>query len=186
MEPRPAATVIVARKGVEVLVERRTASSRFAPGFVVFPGGAVGEEDLASEDPARACAVRELREETGLVLSAESLVEIARWVAPEFLEVRFDARFFVAAAPADAVPVPDGVEIAEAWWARPADVLDASIAGDAPLMWPTLAMLHALEACSSVEDVLALRVPQIHPPAMGEVPAGYRGAWGRPEGGGAP
>lgn len=65
MVPRPAATVIVAREGVEVLVERRTATSRFAPGFVVFPGGAVGEEDLAAEDPTRECAVRELREETG-------------------------------------------------------------------------------------------------------------------------
>ena len=115
MEPRPAATVIVAREGVEVLVERRTSASRFAPGFVVFPGGAVGEGDMVSSDPARACAVRELREETGLALEPDGLLEIARWVAPAFLEVRFDARFFAAAAPSDTDPEPDGVEIAEAW-----------------------------------------------------------------------
>jgi 8-oxo-dGTP pyrophosphatase MutT (NUDIX family) len=82
--PRPAATVIAARpgtEGVEVLVLRRGPKSRFLPGYVVFPGGAVdpGDRELArrwfgnEEEGSRACAVRELIEEAGLALTAEGL-----------------------------------------------------------------------------------------------------------------
>lgn len=84
--PRPAATVIAARpgaNGVEVLVLRRGPKSRFLPGYVVFPGGAVdpGDRDLALRwfgnegESSRACAVRELIEEAGLALTAEGLTD---------------------------------------------------------------------------------------------------------------
>lgn len=46
---RPAATIVVVREGpgagFEVLVLRRSRRSRFAPGFVVFPGGVVEPHD---------------------------------------------------------------------------------------------------------------------------------------------
>jgi 8-oxo-dGTP pyrophosphatase MutT (NUDIX family) len=214
VEPRPAATVVVARPaeaGVEVLVLRRSSASRFAPGFVVFPGGLVepGDPQLADRwwgapgEADRACAVRELYEETGLLLTAggpevrrsrelieevafepaplDALVEQARWVAPEILEVRFDAAFFSTAVPAGTEVIPDEVEIERAWWARPEAVLRASHAGDAPLMWPTLVTLEALADCASVEDVLALRVDQIEP-GREDRAARVRGAWTRPRG----
>jgi 8-oxo-dGTP pyrophosphatase MutT (NUDIX family) len=199
---RPAATVVVARPaagpgggspGVEVLALRRSPASRFAPGFVVFPGGVVedGDADLARRwfgregEVARACALRELAEEAGLVMTAHGLVEapgrlpgaeglpppaaeavpeMARWIAPEFLPVRFDARFFAIAAPAGVEPRPDGVEVDAGWWAPPQDLLGAHLAGDAPLMWPTLKTLEALAGCGSVDDVLGLRVRQVPPP----------------------
>src|SRR6266498_468453 len=86
---RPAATIVVARPGephgprVEVLLLRRSARSRFAAGFVVFPGGVVedGDAELAArwfgsrDELSRACAVRELAEETGLVATAGGLME---------------------------------------------------------------------------------------------------------------
>lgn len=214
MEPRPAATVIVARQardGIEVLVERRAEGSRFAPGFVVFPGGLVepGDDGLAFEwfgdrtEAPRACALRELYEETGLLLTASgliqiprerpvqeasfeppepaALVQVARWVAPEFLAVRFDAWFFAVGAPARLEPSPDGTEIERAWWASPDEVLSASTRGDAPLMWPTLVSLERLAACVTVAEVLAMRIEQIHPPAPGERPDWVRGEWERPE-----
>jgi 8-oxo-dGTP pyrophosphatase MutT (NUDIX family) len=201
MEPRPAATVIVARdlprpsgQALEFLVIRRSAWSRFAPGFVVFPGGVVEERDreLAegwfgeSSDAPRACAVRELSEEAGLVLTRDGLVEapgrlpgeaglsppdaaqipeIARWVAPDFLPVRFDAHFFAVAVAGDAHPSPDGVEADRAWWSTAEDVLAATRAGEAPLMWPTLRMLQVLADCRSIGDVLELDVEQIAPPS---------------------
>jgi len=115
---------------VEALVLRRAAASPFAAGYVVFPGGTVdeGDAELAERwfgDPgeaARACAVRELAEEAGLVLAhggvralgaaedpvaaldasmprREDIHPMARWLAPEFLAVRFDAEFFSAGAP---------------------------------------------------------------------------------------
>jgi 8-oxo-dGTP pyrophosphatase MutT (NUDIX family) len=96
--PRDAATVIVLRApadagpGVEVLMLRRTAAMKFAPGAYVFPGGSVDPADYnadigwqgpspaefgarlgASPEVARAlvcAAVRETFEEAGLLLAA--------------------------------------------------------------------------------------------------------------------
>jgi len=195
--PRPAATVVVVRPrrtegGIEILVLERSAGSRLLPGFVVFPGGSIedGDPDLAERwfaDPgevARACAVRELAEETGLALtsaglvrvgaeavqavhanppSADALAELARWVAPEELPVRFDARFFSLAASRGVDPEPDGVEAIRAWWAPVQEVLDRQQAGRATLAWPTFVTLRALSGCRGVEEVLALRIEQVAP-----------------------
>jgi 8-oxo-dGTP pyrophosphatase MutT (NUDIX family) len=213
VEPRPAATVVVARDappGVEVLLVRRS-SSGFAPGFLVFPGGVVdaADRDLAArwfgdpDEASRACALRELYEETGLLVTAHgmeshperppigdlsfepppetALPEIGHWVAPAFLRVRFDARFFAAAAPPELRAHPDGVEVERAWWAPPARVVDASGQGEAWLMWPTLVTLDRLAACASVDDVLALRIEQIEPGGDDRI----RGSWRRPEWGAA-
>jgi 8-oxo-dGTP pyrophosphatase MutT (NUDIX family) len=194
MEPTPAATVIVARPadgGVEVLAVTRADASRFAPGFVVFPGGTIepGDEALAARlfgDPteaARAWALRELYEEAGVLVTADgpvavaptrslaslrfdppapgALVEVARWVAPEELDLRFDARFFATAAPAELQPRADGVEISRAWWAPPNRLTEAH---EVSLAWPTRLTLEALASCQSVGDVLALRVEQVPRP----------------------
>lgn len=196
MEPKPAATVIVARSesdGVQVLALRRSETTRFLPGHVVFPGGAIEPGDRALADrlfgdtseEARACGVRELYEEAGLLLTAEGpvarrpdepiealrfnpppasvLVEVARWVAPEFFETRYDARFFATGAPPGLQVTPDGGEIVEAWWTRPSDILEAANRGEASIIWPTLVTLNALARCRSVDDVLALRVEQVSP-----------------------
>ncbi|HEX9377622.1 MAG TPA: NUDIX domain-containing protein [Actinomycetota bacterium] len=197
MEPRPAATVVVVRpgpRGVEVLMLRRAPDTPFAAGFVVFPGGMVddADADLAERwfddagDAARACAVRELAEEAGLVMGGdgvrllgpgedpvealgaspprmEDIHPMARWLAPEFLAVRFDAEFFSVGVPDGIEPIPDGREIDRGWWARPADVLDEFPLWRA-LMWPTYRTLEHLASCGTVEEVLALRVEQEMPP----------------------
>lgn len=192
--PRPAATVVAARegsRGVEVLVLKRGWGSRFLPGYVVFPGGAIEPLDAelaarwfgSNAEAARACAVRELIEEAGLALTArglaeghgddavaavtsappraDSLREISRWVAPEEVPVRFDARFFAVAAASGLDPRPDGAEAARAWWARPADVLEDFAAGRCDLYWPTMKTMEALAGCGSVDEVLSLHVQQV-------------------------
>ena len=203
---RPAATVVVARPGspvgaadeadgtsVEVLVLRRSADSRFAPGFLVFPGGVIDERDAdlalrwfgTEAELARACALRELAEETGLVMTAhgplsrpgsipgqaglpppslEDVPEMARWVAPEFLPVRFDARFFAVAAPRGLVVLPNRAEADRAWWMSPQEALRRQREGSVSLMWPTLKTMEALARCRSVAAVLALRVDPVAPP----------------------
>src|SRR5207245_10931200 len=100
--------------------------------------------------------VRPLRDGEGVVPAisespppAEDVPELARWIAPEFLEVRFDARFFAAACGTDVEARPDGREIDLAWWARPADILAQHSLGET-LMWPTYNTLIALAGCSSV------------------------------------
>lgn len=144
---RDAATIILYREGgegCEVLMGQRGATAAFMPGKFVFPGGAVDAVDsavplaappdprcsarLAAEsDPAlcdalTAAAIRELWEETGLILgvpgrwpgaaprgwrgfaatghlpSAEGLRFVYRAVTPAGRPRRFDARFFLAPA----------------------------------------------------------------------------------------
>jgi 8-oxo-dGTP pyrophosphatase MutT (NUDIX family) len=210
MEPRPAATVVLVRPGAagpEVLLLRRAPGSRFAPGYVVFPGGVVdpGDAELAERwfgdagERVRACAVRELAEETGLVLTSgglrplengtsiadavaasppplDALAEMARWRAPEVVPVRFDAWFYAVAAEAIAEAKPDMVEVDEAWWERPADALARHELWTS-LMWPTYRTLELLAGCSSVEDMLGLRIQQAVPPP--ELLATYRPPPGR-------
>ncbi|WP_417249626.1 NUDIX hydrolase [Celeribacter sp.] len=130
---RDAATTILLRRGQgepRVLVGQRGRGAVFMPGKFVFPGGAVDAEDyehevggalsprcterLAKEaDPAlvRAlpvAALRELREETGLVVEdASALSFVFRAITPPNRPRRFDARFFLADADAVVGDVDD-------------------------------------------------------------------------------
>jgi len=195
-EIRRAATVIAVRPGAagpEILVVERGAGSRFLPGYVAFPGGAVDADDdeLARRwfgDPgeaARAAAVRELIEETAVAVTAtgarvadpagplaavdadpppsDALREIARWIAPEDVPVRFDARYFAVEISGGVEPVPDGGETAAAWWISPRRLLDGWRAGERRLYWPTWLTVTELAGCDSVEALLALRVDTREP-----------------------
>lgn len=205
MEERPirnAASVICVRnagRAPEVLVLERGAGSRFLPGYVAFPGGAVepGDEDLAARwfadagEVHRATAVRELVEEVGLAVTdggvvaepiaavdvapprATQLPEIAHWVAPATVPVRFDARYFAVAAPAGVEPTPDGGEIALAWWVSPARLLDEWREDRRRLYWPTYYTVTQLARCRSTDELLALRFEtrEAQPQEAGELPA---------------
>ena len=137
---RPAATVLVLRDKRSVLMGQRGADAAFLPSKFVFPGGAIevgdAEVPLAAplgephrsrlslgSDPAEAqalpaAAIRELYEETGLVIgaasdwpdapkgwdgfaatghrpSAANMSFVFRAVTPEGRPRRFDARFFL-------------------------------------------------------------------------------------------
>jgi 8-oxo-dGTP pyrophosphatase MutT (NUDIX family) len=185
---RRAASAIVGRDGadgLEVLVLERGPHSRFLPGYVAFPGGSTDEQDRAhamrwfgtAEEDRRACAVRELVEEVSLVLTADGLraggsleqvdasppdraqlVEIAHWIAPPEVPVRFDARYYAVRAPAGLDPVPDGTETVAAWWIGPRRLLDDWRDARRLLFWPTYFTVEALAGCRSVDDLLALRI----------------------------
>jgi 8-oxo-dGTP pyrophosphatase MutT (NUDIX family) len=193
MEERPirrAASAICVRTGAdgpEVLVVVRSETSRFLPGYVAFPGGAVepGDDERAGRwfgDPSessRAAAVREVIEEVGLALTSGGLVavdaddtfarvhasppsvdglrEMAHWIAPPVVPVRFDARYFAVAAEGAPDPVPDGVEATEAGWVAPALLHDQWAAGERKLYWPTYWTLQHLLRCTTAEEALELR-----------------------------
>ena len=195
-EIRAAASMIVARgeAGREplVLVLRRSEASRFLPGYVVFPGGAVESDDagLAARlfgtagEGSRAAGVRELAEEAGLALTASGvrpataddplapalaapplvgqLPQIAHWVAPPEVPVRFDARYFAVASGA-VEPTVDGREATAAWWAAPGELLAAWEAGEQKLYWPTYYTLTALARCRDVAAILGLRMSTREP-----------------------
>lgn len=187
---RRAASVICVREGnggPEVLVVERSLESRFLPGYVAFPGGAVEDVDAGhaerwfgsvTEAP-RAAAVRELLEEVGLVLSADGLEatvgpdpltrvhaapptmqqlpEMAHWIAPPTVSVRFDARYFAVSGEGAPTPVPDGVEASDAWWISPRRLLAEWEREERKLYWPTFVTVRHLAGCGSAPHVLALR-----------------------------
>lgn len=127
--PRDAATLILVRSRREVMMGQRAKGHVFMPDKWVFPGGRVDPGDarlraaceLTADTeallragglvrrPPRAfalAAVRETREEAGLVLGDDQgpdlskLQFVARAITPPYRPRRFDARFFLADAEA--------------------------------------------------------------------------------------
>jgi 8-oxo-dGTP pyrophosphatase MutT (NUDIX family) len=178
-EPRPAASVVLLRRGgkhgdraLEVLLLKRSGSAKFMPNVWVFPGGAVDKADGEGEAGHRACAVRELAEEASIELDpAEELVLFSRWVTPEVISTRFDAWFFLALAPAHTPPQPDGVETVDAAWFEPRGALTAIEAGELVLAFPTVRQLESLLPFATAEEALAAhrerRIEPILPKVVG-------------------
>jgi 8-oxo-dGTP pyrophosphatase MutT (NUDIX family) len=154
-DARRSASVLLLRGGeetLEVLLVQRTQAARFMAGFWVFPGGKVDDTDAGE----RAAAVRELAEEADVHgVDPATLRPFARWVTPERSRMRFDAFFFVAAAPPDPEPHVDGVECIDWAWFAPAAALAAYDEGALQLALPTWTMLTDLGAYATAQDALA-------------------------------
>ena len=166
--PRAAATVILLRGGetaLDVLLVRRNPEARFMGGAWVFPGGAVDRNEGDGQGALRAAGVRELEEEAGIRLDDPAeLVPFSRWITPAQVKIRFDTWFYLAPAPPDAVPTPDGAEIVDARWLSPGDALEAYRAGDLFMVFPTIKHLEQLAAFTTAEELLDhARGREVHP-----------------------
>jgi 8-oxo-dGTP pyrophosphatase MutT (NUDIX family) len=157
--PRQAATVIVLRGGaqrLEVLMVQRTPKAKFMGGAWVFPGGAVDAHEGEGDVAHRAAAIREVQEETGLVLTdPAALVPFARWITPPEVTIRFDTYFFLAVAPDGAEVVVDGQEIVDARWFEPSRALEGSEAGELLMVFPTIKNLERIAGFGSADELLA-------------------------------
>ncbi|AMB59447.1 hypothetical protein AWU67_11910 [Microterricola viridarii] len=171
-----AATVVLLREpprgagGVEVLLlERPRDRGSFAGGWV-FPGGAVDAEDLPGAAPgsavalldltpadeeaaSRRAAVRETREETGLLLREADLVTLSLWSPPAEAPKRLRTWFWLAAAPTGAI-VLQPHEAVDHRWLTPDAALALHAAGELRLFPPTWLTLHGLLGAASVAEVL--------------------------------
>lgn len=162
-EPRPAASIVLLRRGgkhaqraLEVLLLKRSAEARFMPNVWVFPGGSIDAADGDGETGCRACAIRELREEAGIELPADAeLVLFSRWITPEIVATRFDARFYLALAPAHTPPEADGAETVDARWFEPKAALEAADRGEIVLAFPTISQLGKLAEHQTSEAAIA-------------------------------
>ncbi|HUB35581.1 MAG TPA: NUDIX hydrolase [Solirubrobacteraceae bacterium] len=158
-KPRQAASVILLRGGgetLEVLLVKRTPKARFMGGVWVFPGGAIDANEGEGDAAERAAAIRELREEAGIVLAdPEALVKFSRWITPVEVKTRFDTHFFLAHLPAGQEPRIDGEECVEQGWFTPAAALQAHRADEIALVFPTIKHLEQLAEFPSSEALLA-------------------------------
>ena len=156
----PAASVILVRRahdGLETLLLKRSDELKHMPGLWVFPGGKVeafdeGEDDL---EQARSGAARELQEEAGLSLPAETLQPFSHWLTPVVVKRRFATWFFIAEVGSNEPVTVDGSEIvAHDWW-RPDDAILAHHEGQLSITPPTLVSLHDLQAEHNPSVLLA-------------------------------
>lgn len=160
VEPRAASSVLVLRDGgdgIEILFVQRSMSLKFMGGAWVFPGGTLlasdgnPEEDLAW----KIAGARETFEEAGIKLEEpETLVPFSRWITPEMAPMRFDTRFYLAAAPAGAEPAPDRREVDKAEWWTPAKALHLFVKDEADLHFPTIKQVEKIALFESARDAL--------------------------------
>jgi 8-oxo-dGTP pyrophosphatase MutT (NUDIX family) len=156
--PRQAASVILLHGGsdaLEILLVKRNPESRFMGGAWVFPGGAVDAAEGHDDAAHRVAGLRELEEEASVSLhDPAGLVAFSRWITPAAVKIRFDTWFYLAPAPDDAQPQPDGEETVDARWYSPADALAAHEAGEILLVFPTIKHLEQLGAFPTADALL--------------------------------
>jgi len=165
--PVPSASVILLRdRPFEVFMIRRHEKRSFAPDVWAFPGGAVEEEDVRSGrgvvlNAMRFAAARELVEETGISLGEpldlEKLVWTSRWITPAGLPKRFDTYFFLACVGRDTSTTLQKSEAVDATWISPAEAVQRHLAGDFPLVFPTLKNLEAIVGFDSAAQLMDAR-----------------------------
>lgn len=160
VEPKPAASVLVLRDcadGIEILFVRRSTELKFMGGAWVFPGGGLLADDGDQGDDLswKKAGVRETFEEARITLSEpEKLVPFSRWITPELAPMRFDTRFYLAAAPEGAEPAPDRREVDRAEWWTPAKALHLFVEDEVEIHFPTIKQVESLTEYASTTEAL--------------------------------
>jgi 8-oxo-dGTP pyrophosphatase MutT (NUDIX family) len=120
-------------------------------------GSVVGDVSGAEWEAARVALIArevgfaEFLAGRGLVLRTDLLVPWSRWITPAFEPRRFDTYFFLAALPEGQLTRDVGGEADQTAWAAPAEAVD----GRLRMLPPTLATLHELAECPSIEAAFA-------------------------------
>lgn len=105
-----------------------------------------------------------------LLLLTDRIHLVDHWVTPLGERRRFDTRFFVAAAPAEQVPLHDDKETIASLWVRPVDALAMWRAGELQMFPPTVASLELLEphadVAAALAEAAAIGVPPVVTPRI--------------------
>jgi 8-oxo-dGTP pyrophosphatase MutT (NUDIX family) len=100
-------------------------------------------------------ALRAFLTERGAKLDLGALVPLAHWITPKVESRRFDARFFVARAPAGQSGAHDMTETMASFWEGPRAVLERFDRGEIQLAPPTHRTLEILAKYTDAAAVLA-------------------------------
>jgi 8-oxo-dGTP pyrophosphatase MutT (NUDIX family) len=102
----------------------------------------------------RSLGLLEILQRCDLVLETSRLFYLARWITPEIEQRRFDARFFLTAAPGDVMPSHDDRETVESLWLSPAEAVERGRSGAIVLPPPTTKTLELLRGHPSTMALL--------------------------------
>lgn len=166
---RESATVVLLRdsdKGPEVLMLQKNPDINYG-GSWVFPGGIVEPDDAENaytllldqsrEAIAKMAAIRETREETGLLIPHQELRAFSNWLTPKLLPRRYNALFFVTKlsnAIARSTITVDEQEIVAAQWIRPSEALIAQHANKMALNGPSYVTLSQLQNVAQAQQAV--------------------------------
>ena len=163
------ATIVLGRQEnnhFEILLLRRNKALTFAGGLWVFPGGKLEATDESSESElisARTAAIREAKEETGLVINPEELIFFSHWTTPVGEPRRFATYFFYADISSGDTQVNiDDSEIKDHLWLTPNKAIEKSSKGDLAMLPPTLMSIYALRMCISASEAATI-LRQVEP-----------------------
>jgi 8-oxo-dGTP pyrophosphatase MutT (NUDIX family) len=169
MVPSPASTVVLVREAgcgnsIETLLLLRNKSLKFEGGAWVFPGGKVDPDDYPADVgslpqghgdylAAINAAIRETREEAGLLITPKDLIQIAHWTTPMGMSRRYATWFFLCPLHEAADIVIDDEEILDYQWLSPDKALALHDEGSIRLPTPTS---HTLRSIASYRSLHAL------------------------------
>lgn len=162
-----AASVVLVREdddGMTTYLLHRHDAMPFAAGMVVFPGGRVEPGETTAD-----CALRETREETGVVLDGSRLRRWAHWITPEYERRRYDTQFFVARLPDGATAQDVSGETERADWQRPGEALADLAAGRIGMLPPTISILLELADLPTWSAVEAAAQDRVIAPVLPRV-----------------
>lgn len=127
-------------------------------GALLSAGPAPDRAGLAVERAALVAGERrflDIVRERELELAADRLILCARWITPESLSRRYDARFFLAAAPEAVEIEAERGELVEHLWIEPGRALERYFAYELRMLYPTARTLEWLTEGHSVRELQA-------------------------------
>jgi len=111
-----------------------------------------------------------------LELALDALIPFAHWITPAILPKRFDAHFYIVAAPADQLAVHDGWESVDSTWIDPSRALADARAGKYTLVFATRLNVEMLarsrDVASALAEARARRIVAVEP-AVAKTESGY-------------
>ena len=108
------------------------------------------------------------------LVDGTALRYFSRWITPQAEPRRFDARFFVARAPAGQIAQADSFETEDGLWLTPHGALARYRAGSLRLIFPTIKHLERLERFASVDALVEFAQSKSIVPVLPDMSADSR------------